>query len=1314
MDNENNGKEKKTFTSLSSVGKWTTGIAVFLVALVACAGFTLTRTDVLRDFIRTKAIVMAKEMMNIDLTITELTGDPFTGFTAEGVEVARGGRTLVSARSISANISYPSIFMGSPGLSVLQLDGVVTSLDQVMELVPASDPNKPDEPGHVPIETVTVTDSSFGTDYGTLGIESAKVDIENTQNFTVAAAGNISGKEITVTGGISKTEGSWCAKEVKAGLDSGTVALDGSLYPTADAKIDIDSLSLASVSELVPTLEKYGLSGTLSGSATVVGSGKEYSSEGSGRLHEAAVQGIPLAELDAKWSVRPGDLRVELGQGKVFDTALSGVFTLTTDAKTSEKYMTLNADIKNLKFADWKGRIEERTGRKIFTKGGITSLSADIKGPIKALAGRIDMEPSDITYKEVALKGLRASVQFNGRPAGDVDVSATLGGKKLAVKGHLSLDEKTPTDLTFSSDGLPLANILKSIPQAETSPVSATIVVKGTCKGPKGKWIVNADATSGQVNIAKVLSIKDAAASASYDIAAKKLTIKSSSCGIYGARVTAKGTADFAADPSKQLDLEGTFSGLDAKNLYTVVPALQSLEIGANASGKWHVTGAPKSPNVTANVDVKRGRFRELDIHKLTVSGNYSNYLLDLDKIDLVTAGGTGKFTCNVALPQKGVRTSASWKTSGTFSHIKLSAANGVLKRNDEIGGNVSGKVNVGFDAKSGLDWDVDFDAKNISYAGVRMDGLKGVVTGSPKEILVMNTEGTLYKGAFNIGGRIEMPPAGKSFSDAKIFIEGSIKKLNLYEVLRRHVPGVRSVQGLVAADIKIFGRASNPGFEVKTRLAPIMSRGFLLPAMDINIRGDKSKIVINDAHALLRGGMLKAYLHLFSKNNDWYAKFDVKGKDVDLRQFGAYIPKEYRSMYSGTANLNIKGEGKLSEIEAKGELTSPNVKFMGLSVNDISVPFTFSMKNGVKVAPVTATAWDGQIKGDFSLDMATSNWNGGVALDGAQLQKIVSEALPNTEGTVTGSGELNIRGKGEMGRSHTVKGGGTITLKNGEISGFEALETLKKFTGGAPVRFETVQTTFSFANGVLSILPGTQASAPKGDMLYRYMRLDGDIKFPSEDTRRPPRPKAEAVSGDNAETPEEAREKRPMPMKEDVRDETLKEKGRKFAEQDMAAADRNKNGALSLFFMGKVNIRALNSFIGAFQGLADMGSSYAEDGTMDKGEAIGSVLTGMLSGLAKNEFRFITFGIGGSPLEPKIFNMKIQRNVKGSSAKDSIPASSTDPDKKSLNQEGDTKVKFKFEVPIGPGDKGAGANAKGQAVEQTLGNIINNMDFGS
>ena len=605
---------------------------------------------------------------------------------------------------------------------------------------------------------------------------------------------------------------------------------------------------------------------------------------------------------------------------------------------------------------------------------------------------------------------------------------------------------------------------------------------------------------------------------------------------------------------------------------------------------------------------------------------------------------------CDVTLPSKkadGTAVPASWKMNGQFSKVDFSIINGLLEANEDISGEVSGKVTAG-SAADGLNWSFDFSGKKLAWREFRVDELAGVITGSPKEILIESTSGLFLKGETSGTGRIEMPAPGQSFSDAKLEIRAGIKKLNLYELVRRHLPAARSVQGLVDGDVVVSGTVGNPRFDATARVAPLRYRGFMLPMIDVKCGGTMKEVEITEAKAVLRDGDFGAHGRFWSEEGEWYGDFNIKGTDIDVRQFSAYMPDNFRARLGGTANFSMEGSGKLAEISGTGSITSPYLRLLGVKFEDLSAPFYVS-KHYMIVEDLKAKTNGGTLSGGAGFDFENSRWGGNLTVMGTDLKALMSQLAPNMKGSISGKADLKIRGSGETGRMSTVRGGGALSLSDGELSGFSFVEKAKKFTGGKPIRYKTVQATFTYMDGIFTLLPGSQAIAPDGDMLYRNVMVDGAI---------------------------------------------------------------NSEKELSFFALGKVNIRALNSVLGAFQGIISAGSDLAS-GTLNKEEALQSLLGGVISGFAKNEFKFIGMGIGGTVSNPEITHLRVSQAMNMRSSKALIPSSGGDPEDNETMKDGNTTFRFKFEIPMGPGTDTGGGTSKGDFVGQTLENLINNIDFG-
>lgn len=1229
--------------------KWIVGVVIF-VALITAGGFVLSKMNFLGGFVQGKVEEAAEKQLNLKVSMSPLQGNPVTGFSASDVEISRSGDRLLFIKNIGVDISLPSMLSGSPRVSLIGLDGVDASLEALRELMPKSE-KKSDEPMDIPIDAVLISDSTLRTEWGTVKFKPSRVHIKNSMNYDLDIAVTVESRDLSVKGTIGGSHGEWRADRLTVGLEEGSFALSGALYPSMDMRVSLKALNLTTVSDLVPALKEYGVRGLLSGSAAISGSGKKIVTEGSGNLQNAVIRGIPLEELQTKWSVRPGEVSVEVEQGKIFDSPLSGSFSLKT--ASDDSYLTLNMNVRDLKFADWTAQFEKKTeGRALFLKGGISSLSADLKGPLNALYGRIEMSPSDLSYKEIALKGLRGSAVFNGQPAGELNMTAAAGGKNLSLKGRLSFGKKVPTDLSFSADGFPVEKILKSLPQTEKMNVSGSVSLKGVCKGVIGRWVIGAEAASPLITADKLGRVSDIRLSASYSMKDKKLSLLKSSAEWNGAHITANGEASFAAPADKPLNFSGTFRNAEAEHFYQLLPVLKTLDAEGTAWGRWSLSGSPKSPLVKAEVNTGKGRFRDLRLDKLGLGVEYSGNTLRLDPINVRAGGGRGALACDVTLPAKladGTQSPASWKLGGKVFRVDFSVINGLLKASEDIGGEVSGAVTASAATGGGLDWGFDFTGSNVHWREFKVQKIDGLIEGNPREILIKKADGLFLNGDTTAKGRIEMPERGKPFAGAKLEIKASAKKLNVYELLRRHLPVIRSVQGLIETEIKVTGTVEDPKFAGSGRVAPFRYRGFLLPIVEVEYRGSLNEIVVSDAHALLRDGTFKAYGHFYKdEEKDWRGKFNIRGDKIDMRQFGAYLPENFRSRFGGVADFSMKGEGKLSELTGTGIFSAPKLRIMGIRFKDVKAPF-FVSQNYIIIEDLNAATNGGKLTGGVGFDLKDNEWGGNLTVMSTDVQALVKQAAPHLEGTITGRGDLKIRGGGEMGRGSTIKAGGALYLHSGEITSFDAIETAKKFTGGKPLRFETVQATFTYDGGDLNILPGSQATAPKNDPLYRYVMLDGYVSREDE---------------------------------------------------------------IRLFAMGKVNIRALNSLIGAFQGLVAVGADLTA-GQLDKGEVLQNVLGGVLSGFAKNEFRFVTMNIGGTVKDPSFYNVRVQEAVSQSSAKDSIPTSNSDPDEKSLTQEGNTTFRFKFEIPVGPGNGGSGGDAKGQVFEQTLENLLKNVDFG-
>ena len=1248
VENSDN-KDKKAKRPRARGRGWLVFFVLLVFLIAGGGGAAYYKMDALSAFARGKISEYAKQYLDADLTVGALRWHPVFGLSVRDIEVARGGEKMLSVGRVTASLSVPSLIGGSPRLSRISVTGVDTSMEKIQALIPKTE-KKSDAPPNIPIDVIFLRDVKVDTPYGAVAVDKGAVRIEDSSHFDADVSASVNGVPLRIDGAVeNRPDGGWSSSGLAVHLADGRAELSGALFPSQDVKFALADFDLSVAAQLVPKINEYGVKGLLSGEGSASLIDGKFISEGSGTLNKAVVRGMPLDGVSVKWNVTPEMIKAELNQGKVFDSELAGSFEL--DMTKPDKYLKFSAEAKNLKFDDWKNRLGGgANGAAASASGEISSLTANLEGPLNALKGRVELGPSQLGYKQIKLKDLRGSAVFDGKPAGVLDLTGTSEGRALALKGTLSLGDKIPTDLTFTSEGIVLDKVLKSFTQTAKLNTEGSIAVSGTCKGLMGKWVVDLRASTPSVSVDKIGKISNISVIASYAMETGVFSLERSSAQWNGVTATAAGSFSQNGADGGALDFKGTFKNADVKRFYAYADILKSLKIAGVASGSWSVTGTPSAPVVKANVATGTAQFRTLKIAKLEAGVAYSGNSLKLSPLTAYVGGGSGTVNCDVTLPSKkadGTPVPASWKMNGQFSKVDFSIINGLLEANEDISGEVSGKVTAG-SAEDGLNWSFDFSGKKLAWREFRVDELAGLITGSPKEILIKSSSGVFLKGETSGSGRIEMPASGQSFADAKLEIRAGIKKLNLYELVRRHLPSVRSVQGLVDGDVVVSGTVGNPRFDATARVAPLRYRGFMLPIIDVKCGGNMKEVEITEAKAVLRDGDFGAHGRFWSEEGEWYGDFDIKGSDIDVRQFSAYMPDNFRERLGGTADFSMEGSGKLADISGSGLITSPYLRLLGVKFEDLSAPFYVS-KHYMIVEDLKAKTNGGTLSGGAGFDFENSRWGGNLTVMGTDLKALMNQLAPNMKGSISGKADLKIRGSGASGRMSTIRGGGALSLTDGEISGFSFVEKAKKFTGGKPIRYKTVQATFTYMDGIFTLLPGSQAVAPDGDMLYRNVMVDGAI---------------------------------------------------------------NSDKELSFFALGKINIRALNSVLGAFQGIISAGADLAS-GSLNKEEALQNILGGVISGFTKNEFKFISMGIGGTVSKPEIMHLRVSQTMNMRSSKALIPSSGGDPEDNQSTKDGNTTFRFKFEIPMGPGADVGGGMSKGNFVGQTLENLINNIDFG-
>ena len=1218
-------------------------IAALIAGVILAALVVLSQIDFLGDMVLSQLDQAVTQQLRVKLSSSPLSGNPMLGFKGNDLSLSRSGDKLLSVKSYKIILSYPSLVKGSPRVAKLVIDGLSTDVDSINSLLPKTKSGGKTE---IPIDEIVIDNTRIGTKLGLVEINDSRVKLRNTDWFDVKIAGTAAGRAFGLNGVCEKINGLWTFDDFTARLEDGSVNLDGAAWPSPDIRIKTKDLNLSTVASIFPQIKSYGVRGVLTASTTLKGLGREMVARGSGSLSDALVRGIPLQGIKAEWNCDKGLYEVSLSDSRVFKSSLSGHFKF--DSRAAKNYLEAQADVKDLRFADWNSQFDAETrGTTKYLQGGISALKVDLRGPLDALVGSVALAPSDVSFHKMRFTNLTGKAVFTGGPTGTVDFSALHNGKKITLAGKCSLAKSARTDLQLHAERIILNGLEEAIPKLKNYGVKGALALDATLAGPLNAWVLKADASSASVSAAKLGTLKNMRSSFVYYFKDKSLLLKNASAVWNDARLAAKGRLK-TVDYKPQLDFTADFANADTKKLSGALPVLyKTLEIDAVAAGSVKITGPADDPTVKGHIGAKNARYRAQHVDNFAADLSYHHRKIFLDPMNVEENGGKGFLHCFVELAPAGSNADAKWAVAGKLADVDLSVMNGLLKISEDMGGKCSGNLRVANEGH-GFVWSADIADSAPRWQKYSLSALSGDIHGTKSEIDLKNLRFSYFKGEHSLSGKVTIPDKG-GVKNAALDLALNSDRINLYEVLRKHLNGVRGVQGLAKLNLRITGAAMSPRFSGTAALAPLRYRGFMLPMTDVDFDGGMAGVNIRKAEARLRSGYISGRGKVYLKKDKWFTELHAYGKDVDMHQIGAYLPEKMRDGLGGAANFNIEGGGFLDKFEAKGSFSSKYAKFMGVKFSDLNAPFYIADGYAV-MEDVKAVCGGGSLSGGAGYDIAKSVWGCNLALLSADVQTLHKEALPWLKGLVTGKADFKVRAGGESGRLSTVRGGGVLFMDKGQIASFDAMEAARKYIGSKPLRYDKIRTSFTFDGGNLTLLPGSQATAPRGDPVYRTVMLDGTLYHDKK---------------------------------------------------------------LSFFAMGRVNIRALNALLGAFQGLVKIGTDYNTSGSIDSNELIQNFLGGVLSGYAKNDFRFVSMNFGGTLDAPTYSNIKIDRNVKRKSGDSVIPKSAGDPDEKILS-DGDLTFRLKFEIPVGPGtSQNPEGYLRGQAVEQTISNLLKNLNLG-
>jgi translocation and assembly module TamB len=581
----------------------------------------------------------------------------------------------------------------------------------------------------------------------------------------------------------------------------------------------------------------------------------------------------------------------------------------------------------------------------------------------------------------------------------------------------------------------------------------------------------------------------------------------------------ATGYVDLPAGPFVSMVVSCQKASIDM--IKDLVPSLKDLPAKGDASGEVQIKGSLKdvaSLSTSGKVWSDTITLLDQEIKSPTVNFEFKENALDIKSFSALWQKakfhGAGKVANVTKAPTLDIK--------GQVEGLNLTNMRQLIPqlKQYELAGTVSSEWHI-VGPLSSPDLSLDFNSNSITFSGIAAKGISGSTSLKPL------AEDPL----FGISAQITASSVGTTafplINDLSASIKGEANKINLTEIkglllggnfnatgqiaikdkqpalsLTASAKGARlsnlqnlglalPIEGLIDFDAKADGLLPDIIIAAKASSPEITVAGFTLTDAALDAEGPWNSLKIKSFNARAGGGALTgsgniAYDKALSLN------FDVQGNNLDLKEISKKLDEENKLNMQGLVNLRATISYDDKGLMGDGEITSPEAGVYGLKASDIKVPFV--MKDGtITSQDMKARFYEGNASGKGSITLSNLKWTTSVSVSEANLDPLVHDLFP-MEGHITGKAGLQFDGSGTLGKN--LEGNGSFNVGSGKVSDFKMVKVIAAAYGKSTIDYKSIQGRFVLDTMALTLLPGTQAYAPKGDPMYTYFGADGMIKY--------------------------------------------------------------------------------------------------------------------------------------------------------------------------------------------------------------------------
>ena len=1002
------------------------------------------------------------------LRVGMVSGSLHSGITLNDVSLTSDDNVLLDVARLKIRPSWNELWQGVLWLSDLEIEGVRANAEDLSALAShfgdgnGGNGEEPDSPITIRPLRVMLRDIIFDTPMYQFEINEGLL----VHDGYLTLSANWGELPIYASGSLDFNPLQVLSLDVLIG--SGRVSLAGNLIEPLNVKGELYSIKLDELLAVLPGVSAISGHGNIGGSFNVTDAGEHLEAWGSIGLKDGSVAGLPI-EVSTSWSYT--------GDGHFLADTRAEIMSADVEVRVS-------ADLNPLPTADrFKARGLAR-GLSMTNLAHILPLDVSLEGDNGMVdfwasadhtgktAGRVFVRLPELKVDDrQIISGLRASVDLSPDRYVSVDYTGEVFGAAISGIGSVILpqgDAEWSPAMTFTASGINSSLVAAAFPAlAPVEPsglLDLRVQLQGQNPGQSSPFSAEFEAQSSALSLAGV-RLDEFSVSARYENGL--VTLDELKAMIGDAPLDFAGTLNLA---TSALRFDGGVKRLDMNS----IPALTDSVMTGFCDISIIARGAIDSPEITVTVTGNDSTVMNIPLESFVFSCTYANDVITISETVLYVPGGSLMLHGSVAVP---VGSEPILDVSSSLTNFDISAYSQLL--GVEMAGRVNAAVKLSGPVSSAVVSGVlTSDALTVLSSNIRDLELDFSATAEGAEINRMKANidnGSVYGSgsvAFTQGGRIE--------------VDMEVDDLDIRNLLAQF--GIDAgVGGNLDGKLSLRGSPDRPELTLEVT-SPLTIQETLVDSLLVTVvspAGNKF-----DIGALARMGDFDLALNASAERDNDGWSYVIESSTIDLNNLVSAKTPSMEGQISGSAQFRADGHLRDGDegVVLNAEISVPAVSFAGIKAEEISIPI--HMANGrVAIHQASGMAYGGKITINADVDLSRSQWVMNANVSGLDIGEAARPFLP--EGEIVGSVDINVRARGDYGALMIVFANGDFRTSEGYLHKFDVLE---RITEDGRVSFREVRGSFFWDGNDLWLNPGTQATAQRGDILYRSLSVNGPM----------------------------------------------------------------------------------------------------------------------------------------------------------------------------------------------------------------------------